>query len=62
MSKGGKKMAKKNENRSVISLVCTVCKQKNYTTPKNKKNDPARLELNKFCKFCKKTTLHKEEK
>ena len=29
---------------------------------KNKKNDPDRLEMNKYCKFCKKHTLHKETK
>jgi large subunit ribosomal protein L33 len=29
---------------------------------KNKKNDPDRLEMNKFCKFCRKHTLHKESK
>ncbi len=25
-------------------------------------NDPDRLEMNKYCKFCKKHTLHKETK
>ncbi|WP_418843411.1 50S ribosomal protein L33, partial [Phascolarctobacterium succinatutens] len=25
-------------------------------------NDPDRIELNKYCKFCKKHTLHKETK
>ena len=29
---------------------------------KNKKNDPDRLEMKKFCKFCRKHTLHKESK
>lgn len=28
----------------------------------NKKNDPDRLEMNKYCKFCKKHTLHRETK
>ena len=27
-----------------------------------KKNDPDRLEMNKYCKFCRKHTLHKETK
>ena len=45
-----------------ISLACTECKQRNYDTYKNKKNDPDRLEMNKYCRFCKKTTLHKETK
>ena len=48
--------------RVKITLACTECKQRNYNTKKNKKNDPDRLEMNKFCKFCKKHTLHKETK
>ena len=36
------------------------CKQRNYNTMKNKKNDPDRLEMNKYCRFCKKHTSHKE--
>jgi large subunit ribosomal protein L33 len=27
---------------------------------KNKKNDPDRVEFSKYCKFCKKHTVHKE--
>ena len=45
-----------------ITLACTECKQRNYNTTKNKKNDPDRLEMNKYCKFCRKHTLHKETK
>jgi len=48
--------------RVKITLACTECKQRNYDTYKNKKNDPDRLEVNKYCRFCKKTTLHKETK
>lgn len=48
--------------RNLITLACTKCKQRNYQTNKNKKNDPDRIELNKYCKFCKKHTLHKETK
>ena len=29
---------------------------------KNKKNDPERLQLKKYCPFCKKHTVHKESK
>ena len=57
---GAAKMA--NDARVKITLVCTECKQRNYDTKKNKKNDPDRLELKKFCKFCRKHTLHKESK
>ena len=48
--------------RNGITLACTECKQRNYQTNKNKKNDPDRIELNKYCKICKKHTLHKETK
>ena len=51
-----------NDARVKVTLVCTECKQRNYDTKKNKKNDPDRLELNKYCKFCRKHTLHKESK
>ena len=48
--------------RVKITMVCSECKQRNYETKKNKKNDPDRLEMNKYCRFCRKHTLHKESK
>ena len=48
--------------RVKITLACSECKQRNYNTMKNKKNDPDRLEMNKYCRFCRKHTLHKESK
>ena len=39
-------MAKK-AIRSVITLACTECQERNYTTSKNRRNDPGRLELKK---------------
>ncbi len=45
-----------------ITLACTECKQRNYDTMKNKKNDPDRLEMHKYCRFCRKHTMHKESK
>ena len=45
-----------------ITLACTECKQSNYDTMKNKKNDQDRLEMNKYRKFCRKHTLHRETK
>ena len=47
---------------TIITLQCTVCKERNYTTTKNKKNDPDRLELQKFCRRCRKHTEHRETK
>ncbi len=48
--------------RVKITLSCTECKQRNYNTMKDKKNTPDRLERNKYCRFCKKHTLHRETK
>ncbi|MGD1817965.1 MAG: 50S ribosomal protein L33 [Pleomorphochaeta sp.] len=45
-----------------IALKCTSCNQKNYTTQKNRRNTPGKLELNKYCPFEHKHTLHKEAK
>ena len=44
--------------RVKITLRCNECKQRNYNTMKNKKNDPDRIELKKYCRFCKKQTVH----
>ncbi|HET8570458.1 MAG TPA: 50S ribosomal protein L33 [Candidatus Limnocylindria bacterium] len=52
----------KAENRPVIALACTTCKERTYSTRKNKKNDPGRMELNKFCPRCRQHTLHRETK
>jgi large subunit ribosomal protein L33 len=54
--------AKGKENRIVATLACTVCKHRNYTTSKNKKNNPDRLELRKFCPTCRTQTAHRETK
>ena len=48
--------------RVKITLACQECKQRNYNTMKNKKNDPDRLEMSKYCRFCRKHTTHKETK
>lgn len=45
-----------------VTLECTECKERNYVTQKNKKNNPDRLEMNKYCPFCRKHTAHKETK
>lgn len=53
-------MARKKGARIIITLACTVCKERNYTTEKNRYNDPGRLELRKYCPRCRKHTLHRE--
>ncbi|MEA3544971.1 MAG: 50S ribosomal protein L33 [Thermodesulfobacteriota bacterium] len=48
--------------RDIVILACIECKQRNYTTTKNKRNTPDKLEFNKYCRFCRKHTSHKETK
>jgi len=48
--------------RTIIGLECTVCKNKNYSTTKNKTRQPDKLEIKKFCPTCRKHSPHKESK
>lgn len=54
--------SKKAGARERIIMACTECKQRNYITKKNKKNNPERLEISKYCRFCNKHTAHRETK
>ena len=49
-------------NRAIISLECGVCKNRNYSTTKNKRTMTDKLAMSKFCKKCRKHTEHKETK
>uniref|UniRef100_A0AAT9USY8 Large ribosomal subunit protein bL33c n=1 Tax=Pallavicinia longispina TaxID=280536 RepID=A0AAT9USY8_9MARC len=64
-------MARSKEVRVTINLECTDCTRTNrefnqgisrYTTQKNRRNTPIRLELKKFCCYCGRHTIHKEIK
>jgi large subunit ribosomal protein L33 len=48
--------------RDLIALACTACKRRNYSTSKNRKKTTERIELSKYCRFCRKHTAHKEQK
>jgi large subunit ribosomal protein L33 len=48
--------------RDIITLECTSCKRRNYTTTKNKKKQSGRVEYKKYCPWCNKHTQHKETK
>jgi large subunit ribosomal protein L33 len=48
--------------RDIITLACSECKNRNYSTTKNKKTMSEKLELKKFCPTCRKHTNHKETK
>ncbi|MGC8846418.1 MAG: 50S ribosomal protein L33 [Candidatus Hydrogenedens sp.] len=43
-------------------LQCTECKRKNYTTTREKRKHPERLEIKKFCRYDRKHTVHREMK
>ncbi|MEO3946677.1 50S ribosomal protein L33 [Gorillibacterium sp. CAU 1737] len=46
--------------RVIVTLACTESGERNYTTTKNKRTTPERLELKKYCPRLKKVTLHRE--
>ncbi len=46
--------------RPKITMACQVCKHRNYITRKNRRNDPDRLEMKKFCPNCGHHTDHRE--
>jgi large subunit ribosomal protein L33 len=48
--------------REIVTLQCPTCKNRNYSTTKNKKTTTGRLEFSKFCNTCRKHTPHKETK
>ncbi len=62
-------MAKKAKgNRVLVRLECTTCRTSGlpgvsrYTTTKNKKRMPKRMQKMKYCRFERKHTLHRETK
>jgi large subunit ribosomal protein L33 len=46
--------------QEIITLACGDCKRRNYHTTKNKKTTPDRLERRKYCRWCRKHTVHRE--
>lgn len=64
-------MAKNKGNRIIITLECISCRVNDdkrlagvsrYSTTKNRRNNSARLNLKKYCMFCNKHVIHKENK
>jgi len=71
-------MAKNKGTRILVTLECTLCRSNlnkrfiqkkdgikqvsRYLTQKNRRNNPERLELNKYCPTCGTHTIHKEIK
>jgi large subunit ribosomal protein L33 len=52
----------RRDTRIVVTLECSECGERNYTTEKNRRNDPQRIELNKYCPRCRQHRLHRETK
>jgi len=50
------------DNILVVALACTECKRRNYSTMKNKQTNREKIELKKYCKWCKRHVVHKETK
>jgi large subunit ribosomal protein L33 len=48
--------------RDIVTLACNECKRRNYNTTKNKKKTTDRLEMKKYCPFCRTHTPHRETK
>ncbi|MCZ7584594.1 MAG: 50S ribosomal protein L33 [Deltaproteobacteria bacterium] len=48
--------------RDIVTLQCSECKRRNYTTTRNKKKNQNKVEMKKYCPFDRKHTLHKETK
>ena len=46
--------------RVIVTLACTESGDRNYTTTKNKRNQPERLEMRKYSPRLKRVTLHRE--
>ena len=62
-------MARKaGKGRVIVHLECTTCRESGlpgvsrYSVTKNKRTTPARLEFNKYCRYERKHTLHREIK
>jgi len=53
-------MAKSKGDRIIIHLACTECRERNYTTQKNRRNDADRMERRKFCSRCRSHQVHRE--
>ena len=46
----------------IIKLACSICKEVNYHSTRNKKQVQDKIEVKKYCKHCRKSTVHKESK
>jgi large subunit ribosomal protein L33 len=47
---------------NLVKMKCEVCRAVNYHSTRNKKKIKEKLEMKKYCRKCRKHTLHKESK
>ncbi len=46
--------------RIAVTLACEECKRRNYQTNKSKRNNPDRISMRKYCRWCRRHTSHRE--
>jgi large subunit ribosomal protein L33 len=52
----------RGQGRVPVTLACSECKARNYKTTKSREQTVGALEIKKYCKLCKRHTLHRETK
>ena len=55
-------MAQSKFSENLVKLRCGSCKRITYYTHRNVKRVEKKLELSKYCRWCRKHTKHKEAK
>ena len=59
-------MPKVKAKERYVTMACSACRHRNYylhqSRGKKAGAQPAKLELSKFCRWCRKHTEHKEAK
>ena len=55
-------MAKAKRADNLIGMKCAQCKRRNYYMHRNKKKVERKIELKKYCAWCRVKTVHKEVK
>ncbi|MSS71012.1 MAG: 50S ribosomal protein L33 [Candidatus Latescibacteria bacterium] len=46
--------------RDRVDLACGTCSRRNYSTNKNRRLHPDRIQQKRYCRFCRKHTSHRE--
>jgi large subunit ribosomal protein L33 len=57
---GARRPMARGDVRIAVTLACEECKRRNYQTNKSKRNNPDRMTMRKYCKWCRRHTGHRE--